>query len=185
MGMDKALIRLDGETLLTRVVSRVAVLAEEVLVVGRESLDPALPARAVPDCRPGAGSLGGIYTALRAARSARCLVVGCDMPFLNRRLLSYLIDLSAAYDLVIPRLDQLLEPLHAVYTKACLEPIADLLDQGNLRILDFFDRVHVRYVERAEVTVFDPHLLSFFNVNTPEQLQQALAAIRQVGGKSK
>ncbi len=182
MGMDKALVRLDGETLLQRVVSRVAFLAEEVLVVGRDSVDPSLPARAVPDCRPGTGSLGGIYTALRAARGTRCLVVGCDMPFLNRRLLSYLIDLSAAYDVVIPRLDHLVEPLHAVYAKACLEPIADLLNQGDLRIYDFFDRVHVRYVERAEVTVFDPDLLSFFNVNTPEQLQQALAVIRHLGG---
>lgn len=182
MGMDKALIRLDGETLLQRVVARVSTLTEEVLVVGRDSLDPSLPARAVPDCRPGTGSLGGIYTALREARGTRCLIVGCDMPFLNRRLLSYLIDLSPAYDVVIPRLDGLVEPLHAVYAKACLEPIADLLDRGDLRIYDFFDRVRVRYVERGEITVFDPDLLSFFNINTPEQLQQARAMIRRLGG---
>ena len=183
MGKDKALLRIDGETLLARAVTSLVEITDDVLVVGRSSVPEGVSARAVPDARPGAGSLGGIYSALLAAHTSRCLVVACDMPFLNRRLLSYLLDLSAGYDLVIPRLDDLLEPLHAVYAKTCLPPIEALLARGDLRILDFFDQVRVRYVDRPEIERFDPHLLSFFNVNTREQLAQALAMLAQAGGK--
>lgn len=183
MGTDKALLRLGGETLLSRAVASLVGLTDEVFVVGREVVEGSLPVRAVPDARPGAGSLGGVYTALLAMHGSRCLVVGCDMPFLNRRLLAYMLDLSAGYDLVIPRLDDCFEPLHAVYARACLEPIRGLLDKGELRILDFFAQVRVRYVGREEIAVFDPELLSFFNVNTPEQLQKAIALIQKTGGK--
>ncbi|MHB1005854.1 MAG: molybdenum cofactor guanylyltransferase [Chloroflexota bacterium] len=182
LGTDKALLRLGGETLLARVVGRLAAVTDEVLVIGRDNIDSVLPARAVADERPGAGSLGGIYTALRVAGTSRCLVVACDMPFLNPALLKYLIGLSADFDVVIPRLGKLLEPVHAVYAKSCLGPIEALLATENLRILDFFDQVRIRYVEHEEVVAFDPRLMSFFNVNTPEQWERARALVRQMEG---
>ena len=181
-GADKALLRLGGETLLARVVGRLAPLTDDVMVVGREQIDSDLPARAVADRRPGSGSLGGIYTALQTARTTRCLVVACDMPFLNSGLLAYLIGLEGDYDVVIPRLNGLLEPVHAVYARSCLGPIEDLLAAGNLRIFDFFAHVRVRYVEQSEVVAFDPQLMSFFNINTPEQWQRAQALVRQGEG---
>ena len=182
MGRDKALLRIDGHTILERVVASVSDLADEVFVVGRD--DPALPGvRAVPDARPGAGALGGIYTALLAARNPRCLVVACDMPFLNRDLLRHLIDLSAGYDIVIPRMGHWLEPVHAVYARTCLGPIRQLLDRGGKRIFDFFPDVDVRYVDREELEFFGPVDLSFFNVNTPDDLSRALAIAGERGGE--
>ncbi|MHB1416941.1 MAG: molybdenum cofactor guanylyltransferase [Chloroflexota bacterium] len=175
MGADKATLRVGGDTLLDRVIARLASNVEEVLVVGRGRTEPPSPVRAVADLRPGAGSLGGIFTALSFAQGSRCLVVACDMPFLNRRLLAYLLDLSPGYDVVIPRDDGNVEPLHAVYAKTCLEPIRTLLEEGDRRIVDFFPHVRVRYVEKQEIAVFDPELRSFFNVNTPAEFRQALA----------
>jgi hydrogenase maturation protease len=106
-------------------------------------------------------------------RCERGLFVACDMPLLNTPLLRYMIQLSPAFDVVIPRVGDETEPLHAVYSKACLQPIVDLIDRGKRRVVHFFDRVRVRYVEPREIEAFDPEHLSFFNINTPADLQRA------------
>jgi molybdopterin-guanine dinucleotide biosynthesis protein A len=62
--------------------------------------------------------------------------------------------------------------LHAIYSKSCLEPIDRLLARGGFKIIDFFSEVRVRYVEEHEVDIFDPQHLSFFNVNTPSDLEE-------------
>lgn len=170
---------------MSRVVNDLRPLCDEVIVVGRERDDGFGADLVVPDLVAGAGALGGLYTALKLAKNNLCVVVACDMPFLNRKLLSHMIELSAGYDLVLPRMETYVETLHAVYTKSCLEPIEALLAEGNLRIYDFYDQVRVRYVDRAEIELFDPALLSFFNINTPEQLAQALGILREQGGQAK
>jgi molybdopterin-guanine dinucleotide biosynthesis protein A len=74
---------------------------------------------------------------------------------------------------VVPRLDGLVEPLHAVYSKSCLAPIERLLKQGNMEVRVLFDLVRVRYVESDEIDRFDPEHLSFFNINTEADLERA------------
>jgi molybdopterin-guanine dinucleotide biosynthesis protein A len=90
-----------------------------------------------------------------------------------------MIELSAGFDLVIPRLGELVEPLHAVYSKACLAPIERLLEQGILSVRELFSLVRVRYVETEEIDRFDPEHLSFFNVNTKSDLARARDLLRQ------
>lgn len=174
LGTNKAFVKVGGVPLIERVVRTLSQISDDVRIVTNEPEEyRSLGVPAVRDTWPGMGSLGGIYTGLEAARHPRAIVVGCDMPFLDLRLLRFMILLSADYDVVIPRLDGLLEPLHAIYGKACLGPIEDLLRAGDLRIVHFLGRVTVRYVERAEVEIFDPQQLSLFNVNTPEDLECA------------
>lgn len=174
-GRDKSLLRLAGEPLVARTVRTVAALSDDLIIVTN---DPAryetlaLPARLVPDERPGLGSLMGIYSGLKAARYSHALAVACDMPFLSLSLLRYMLPLADGHDVVIPRLDGLMEPLHAVYGKACLPPMRRLLDQGHRQIIAFFDKVRVRYVGAGEVEPLDPRRLSFVNVNTPEDWEQ-------------
>jgi molybdopterin-guanine dinucleotide biosynthesis protein A len=74
---------------------------------------------------------------------------------------------------VVPRVGELVEPLHAVYAKSCLAPVERLLEQGNLRVDALFDLVKVRYVETDEIDRFDPQHLSFFNINTRADLERA------------
>ena len=114
---------------------------------------------------PGAASLGGICTAIAAAQHGRVLVVGCDMPFLDVDLLSELIAMDG--DAVVPRVDGFPEPLHAVYSKACLGPIEKRIKAGELKIRGFFSDVQVRYVD------LDPGHPSFQNVNTPDLVKEA------------
>ncbi len=167
LGRDKALLKLDGQTLIERIVTRVAQISAEVIVVTNAPPKFAhLEARLVSDVYPQKGSLVGIYSGLQAARHHYGLVVACDMPFINLNLLRHMIGLAPGYDVVIPAVDGLPEPLHAIYSRNCLAPIDRLLATGNLKIIDFFPEVRVRYVEEEVVDRFDPHHLSFFNVNT-------------------
>jgi molybdopterin-guanine dinucleotide biosynthesis protein A len=104
------------------------------------------------------------------ARHDRTLVVACDMPWLNRPLLEYMVGLREAADVVVPRWDKFPEPLHAIYSKACLEPMREKLEAGMLKITAFYGRVSLRFVEREEIARFDPEGRSFVNVNTPDEL---------------
>jgi molybdopterin-guanine dinucleotide biosynthesis protein A len=127
----------------------------------------------VPDVYPGKGALVGVYSGLKAAATFYSLVVACDMPFLNIALLRHLMELSPGFDIVIPKLEGKLEPLHAVYSKGCLGPIEDMLGEDWLKVTDLPDRVRARYVGDDEVEMFDPEHDSFLNVNSESDLQRA------------
>ena len=125
------------------------------------------------DIYPRKGPLGGIYTGLAASTTVYNLVVACDMPFLNLGLINYMIQVAPAFDLVVPRIGRLTEPLHAIYSKKCREPIENLIQQNELSVHKFLSLVKGRYVEAEEIDRFDPKHLSFFNINTEADLKKA------------
>jgi molybdopterin-guanine dinucleotide biosynthesis protein A len=171
LGIDKSLLEIEGQPLIARTVHSLEPLSDDLIIVANEPARYrflALVARFVPDEKRGMGSLMGIYSGLKAARYSHALVVACDMPFLNLPLLRFMVSVADGQDVVIPRLDELLEPLHSVYGRACLPFMAALLEQGRRKITAFFPEVRVRYVEEQEIDLFDPSHLSFVNVNTPE-----------------
>ncbi len=178
LGRDKAQEAVGNSNLLQRVVSQLSSFSNDIIIVtarGKSlSQFTGCPRfRIVADAYPGKGALVGLGSGLAASNSWYNLVVACDMPFLNQALLRYMIKLSAGFDLVVPRVGELVEPLHAVYSKSCLAPIERLLSQGNLRVSALFDLVKVRYVEADEIDSFDPKHLSFFNINTEADLEMA------------
>ena len=174
LGRDKAVVEIRGKSLVERVIDRLSPLGTEIIVV-TSSTDqlPDLGVKMVVDSYPGKGALVGIYSGLKEAASFHSLVVACDMPLLNINLLRYMVELSPAFDVVIPRVKGYLEPLHAVYSKNCLPPIEGMLHEGRLKIADLLPTVRVRYVEDAEVERFDPLRLSFFNINSEADLERA------------
>lgn len=183
LGHDKVLETIDSKSLLQRVVSRAGPVCKDILIVTAKERDiPQLVSRTrlrvVTDIFPGKGPLGGIYTGLVKSGYSYNLVVAADMPFLNRALLRYMIGLSDGFDTVVPRVGDLVEPLHAVYSKGCLATIETMLRQGNLSVADLLRRVRVRYVEAGEIDRFDPQHLSFFNINTGADMDAA----RQLAG---
>ena len=183
LGTDKSLVNMNGQPLIEQIVAKLARLSDDVIIATNspEKYDH-LEARLVGDIYPGKGALGGIYSGLWAAANAYSLVVACDMPFLDLNLLRYMILLACGHDVIIPRIGELLEPLHAIYSKSCLEPIDRLLARGGLKIIDFFSEVRVRYVEEDEVDIFDPQHLSFFNVNTLSDLEEMKKMARRDRG---
>ena len=183
LGHEKALETVGNKSLIQWVVFSLGFFSSDIIIVtAAKQVFPRFTdyprLRVVTDAYPGKGPLGGIYTGLAASDSFYNLVIACDMPFLNRDLLDYMIQISAGFDLVVPRSGNMVEPLHAVYSKGCLAPVEGLLKQGNLRVHELFTLVKVRYVEAAEVNRFDPEHLSFFNVNTEADLETA----REIAG---
>lgn len=169
MGRDKALLELGGQSLLERTLDVLTTLCDELIVVADEARRYARLARVVPDVFTGSGTLGGVHAGLAAMKNDWGIVVACDMPFLDVRVLGYMAGLAPGYDVVVPFVAGNYEPLHAVYSKRCVEPIAALLAQGPQRIICFYDQVRVRRVEEGEVRRFDPTLRTWINVNTPEE----------------
>jgi molybdopterin-guanine dinucleotide biosynthesis protein A len=184
-GRDKLSEVIGDRTLLQRVIDRLDGLSSQILVViaQGQSQPCMLPtsAQVIVDLYPEKGALGGIYTGLVASHSLHSLVVAADMPFLNTALLHYMIENSPVYDVVIPRIDGTLEPLHAIYSKNCLTYMQQQVERGEFRIRNFFGRVKVRYVEQAEIDRFDPQHLSFFNINTLADLRRAKKLLRKSG----
>ena len=185
MGRDKAVEPFGGEPLIRRVIRRASNAvgaAEVVVVVASQERADALPLeashRTAVDVFPDCGSLGGIYTGLDAARTDWVLVTACDMPFLSAPLLAYMAGLRDGVDAVVPEIDGRPEPTHAFYSRDCRSAIEKKLRAGELKISGFFEDVTVRWVPESEVRQFDPEMLSFFNINRPEDLARALELAR-------
>ena len=171
MGTDKSFVPFLGRPMIEIVLERVAGLGDETILITNKPEEYAhLGLPMFGDLYPETGPLGGIYTALHHAANPHVLIVACDMPWLNRPLLVYMVGLREAADVVVPRWDKFPEPLHAVYSKTCLEPMREKLEAGVLKITAFYGRVSLRFVEREEIARFDPEGRSFVNVNTPDDL---------------
>ena len=184
LGQDKALEIIGNRSLLERVVLYLSLFNSGIIIVTAPKqpfpqLDAYPKLSVVTDIYLNKGPLGGIYTGLKASDSFLNLVVACDMPFLNQTLLHYMIQISTGFDLVVPRLGDMVEPLHAVYSKGCLAPIESLLKQGNLSLRQLFTLVKVKYVEAEEINRFDPEHLSFFNINSQADLERAKRLVEE------
>jgi len=186
LGQDKVLEKVGNSSLLEQVISRIDSLVKEIIIVTAEQrtfsrLEGHPKLKTVYDILPGKGSLGGIYTGLVKSSSFYNLVIAADMPFLNQSLLRYMLEVSDGFDFILPRVNNLYEPLHAVYSKNCIAHIESMIKQGRRVIIELFDHVKVRYVEAEEVDRFDPQHLSFFNINTKEDLKLARKIARGAG----
>lgn len=174
MGTDKAFVPFQGRPMIEIVIERVAGLgAETILITNKPAEYAHLGLPMFGDVLPDHGPLGGIYTAVLRAQHPYVLVVACDMPWLSPALLTYQINLRHTADIIVPQWDKFPEPLHAVYSKACLPAIEANLQAQQLKITAFFGRVSVRFVKREEIEKVDVNGRSFANVNTPDELHNA------------
>jgi molybdenum cofactor guanylyltransferase len=181
-GRPKGLMELGGRRLVERVLMALTPVVDDVLVVtNTPQLYAFLGLPMVQDVYPDRGSLGGIYSGLRAAPGQAALTVACDMPFLHPEVLKLVAERSGEGDVVIPRVGDQLETLHAAYGKACLPHIEERLLAGKLKIIGFFEKVRVVEITEADVARFRDPRLVFMNVNTPEELDRARELMAELG----
>ncbi|UFS69894.1 molybdenum cofactor guanylyltransferase [Geomonas sp. RF6] len=182
MKRNKALLPIEGETFIGRTYRKLKVLFPELLLVtNTPELYDFIPCPKVPDFYPGAGALAGIHAGLMHAATQHVFVVACDMPFLNESLIRYLCGRGEEGDIIIPENHGGVEPLHAVYSRRCCDPMQESLSEGRYRIIDCFNTLSVVKVSCEEVERIDPHLLSFRNVNTPEEYEMILQGVQGKG----
>jgi molybdopterin-guanine dinucleotide biosynthesis protein A len=173
-GTNKALVKVDGTLLIERVVKVMKTVFEEVVLITNTPEEYAfLELPMVGDLIRGLGPIGGIYTGLAAISSDAGYFVACDMPFLNAGLLRHMVEVREGVDAVVPRVDWMLEPLHALYAKTCIPAIRSLIDSHDFQILRCFQKIRVRYVDEEELRAFDPELWSLFNINKPQDWPSA------------
>ncbi|MDE3119929.1 MAG: molybdenum cofactor guanylyltransferase [Nitrospirota bacterium] len=177
MGRDKRVLELGGQTLLERSLSVLDSLFAEVIVSVAEPLPELreLRARVVTDMIPDCATLGGLYTGLFSASYPRVFAAACDMPFLAAPLIQRMIDLGRDADVVMVRLANGLQPMHAIYSKACLPHLEQMLRVKNLRVQELLSAsgLSVKILSEDDVRDADPQLLSFLNVNQPADLEFA------------
>ena len=200
MGKNKALMQLGGDSLITHVIRRMHLITTELLLITNSPAEYAhLNVRMHGDIIPDTGALGGIYTGLTQASYDTVLCVACDSPFLEPKLLAYLVSVLGEYDAVMPYTYKetpnrrnkdigvtnpshdgqvTLQTLCAAYAKRCLPIIEQMLLESELRVHALSEHAHVRRVSPEVWQKFDSQGMSFFNVNTPEDFERADSYIR-------
>ena len=185
---NKAFIELPtGETILQHTINILQEIFPEIIIVTNQK-DAYLPygscgkfnVPVVEDLIKESGPLGGIFTGLCYSVSKHNFVVACDMPFIQPALIRLLLEKSGNYDVVIPEIDGEVEPLFAVYSKNCLPVMFEHLQKQNLKIRQVLGKLHLKKIGREEIDRLDPKHLSFFNINTQEDLRKAESLIEKV-----
>lgn len=173
MGTDKGLLSFMGKPLFMYIIDQVTALSDDVFVISNH------PERYTSseypiyqDKIPGIGALGGLHSALVHAQHDLCFALACDMPFVNKGILTHLHKNADQFDVVIPQLDtEKLEPFRALYRKTCLPVIEEAIHSGERRAIGFLSRVRTQKIPRSELIRFNPALDTFLNINTPLDLE--------------
>ena len=177
MGADKALKPFLGRALIQRVIERLSLIADEVIVTTNRPEDYLfLGLRLFPDLKPGRGALGGLYTAIASAAHPFVAVVACDMPFASATLLEAMTRLlvEKEADVVIAKSEEGYEPIHAVYRReTCLPAIESAIESDQWKVIAWFPQVKVHTLMLEDVRQYDPSGLAFWNVNTPDEFAEA------------
>jgi molybdopterin-guanine dinucleotide biosynthesis protein A len=174
-GSNKALTKLAGRAMIEHPAKILTELFKNRLLITNSPAEYTfLGWPVVGDIYPDSGPLAGIHAALKSVTSPLIFVAGCDMPFLNKTLISYLCSLVEGYDVVIPRTAKSLEPLHAIYRRSIVKVIEKSLARGNRKIHQVFSELKTREVSEAEMLAVTGDLISFRNINTPEDLPKEI-----------
>jgi molybdopterin-guanine dinucleotide biosynthesis protein A len=175
-GEPKALLEVGGRRIVERVADVLGQVADDLLLVtNTPELFDWMGLPMVPDVFPDCGSLGGIYSGLKAAPGEAAFTVACDMPFLSPAVARLVTSRAADADVVVPRVGPHYETLHACYARACLGPMERRLGAGQLKITGFWDEVRVLAIPEEDIARLADPTAVFLNVNTPTDLERARA----------
>ncbi len=187
MGRDKRFLELEGATLFARALSVLDDLFPEVLVSVADALPEGAEVahRVVTDLIPNCAALGGLYSGLSLATHPRVFVAACDMPLLSAPVIRAMVERDPRADVIMARLPQGLQPMHAVYSKQCLPYLEAMARAGNLKMQEMAQQqgLVTRIVPEDELREMDPQALSFLNINTPADLEFARKLVASRPGR--
>ena len=174
MGADKAFLSVAGMPMIEHVLRALRKSVERIIIVTNSpEAYASYDALVITDACDKRGPLTWIYSGLLRSQDDYNVVVACDMPFLNSRLLSYMTGLAGEYDVVLPKIGDFIEPLHAVYRRGLVQVIEDHIKRDQRKIREILTGLRVRHVTEKEIDRFDPLRRSFINLNTPEEYEEA------------
>lgn len=181
MGRDKAFLRLDGETLLSRMLKLAGTVTSEVGIVGDAEKFAAFSSFVVPDVYPDRGPLGGIHAALSAASGELNLILAVDLPFVEPEFLRYVTEqaLASAAVVTVPRTKEGWQPLCAVYRRDFASIAEHALDAGKNKIDPLFAEVKTKIIDEKELARAGFSEEMFRNLNSPQDLEEAKRNFRE------
>jgi molybdopterin-guanine dinucleotide biosynthesis protein A len=186
MGQNKALINLNGDPMISYVIDAMLDLVDEVVisVAKGSSADydefSEIGFEVVEDSQEGFGPLEGLTCALKSARGEYVLISPCDTPFLKRELCDALISRADGRDGAVPVIKGLYEPLHGAFRRtAAISAFEKATVQGKRKPVDAFEGLDLVVMEENELRTIDPELESFWNLNGPEDVRQAVEKLRE------
>jgi len=193
MGRPKESLPIGDTTMLGWQCRTLLACAAPVVVIGRDAAQalPPLPddVDVAQDELPGEGPLAAIAAGLRRLRERHgfgdldaAVTVGCDQPFLTAAIVAGLRDRLGAAQLLMPRAEDKLQPLTAIYRTAVVATADRLLAAGSRRPRELADAVESAIVEADELRDLDPELRFLRNLNHPDASDAAVAALAPPGG---
>jgi molybdopterin-guanine dinucleotide biosynthesis protein A len=174
MGTNKAFLIIDGVRLIDNILGIYRKIFDEIIIVTNDPLAyiEFSDAVIVTDIYKEKGALGGIYTGLFYASYNNSFVAACDMPYLNKDFILYMIGQTGKHDIIVPENTDGFQPLHAVYSRNCLPVINRLLTADKLKITGIYKEMRLLKIPAGEIKQFDPDGLVFLNINTPEDYKE-------------
>jgi molybdopterin-guanine dinucleotide biosynthesis protein A len=177
MGSDKASLLLDGQTLLqTVIVSMQQIFPAVMLSVRQPRAGIALPQ--ICDGQPDGGPLVGLVASLEQITTPWIFAVACDMPFVVPKVVELLGGHRLQHQAVVPVVHGHPQPLAAFYAAGCLARFRANLDAKQKGLRGILKQLDVCYVDEAEMLQADPHLRSFFDLDTPQDMEAAMNGVR-------
>ena len=178
-GQDKALVEIAGAPMLLRMRGLLSSIAENVRVIAAPQKYAALGVTGIPDRWAGEGPLAGIITALLTTKETGGadwnLIIGCDMPFLTREWLSYLVEraLASGAEVVAPKSAQGLEPLCACWLTGAAPKLQTAFESGTRKITQAMKQLQLEIVDESDWKGFDSAGRLFWNMNTAADYDEA------------
>lgn len=174
-GENKAFLKIGERDNLSNIIHLSEGLFDEILLITNEPEKYAEfgEFRIYCDIITGKGPLGGIHSALNHSENGSVFFLPCDMPFLSRKLISKEIEtfLAVKCDIIIPRIGDLIEPLHSIFSVNVKNDLQDhIYGTDNYAIRKFFDRTEVYY---WDIEDNEANRKAFFNINTHHDLENA------------
>ena len=175
-GQEKYFFSYDGKTFIEHILGALREVVDEIVLAAK---DPAQcerfnhldGVRCVSDIRKGIGPMGGLHAGVLEVRGDLVVVVACDMPCINPRVIEHLFSFMDDYDAVIPLWKPgMIEPLHAIYRREALLAYLEQPEHDSLH--EMVGSMRVRFVGIDELRRLDPDLKTFTNVNKLEELER-------------
>lgn len=182
MKFNKAFAEIGGKSSLQIILDKFnTVFSETIIICNNPELYQGMADRVYTDIFPGLGPVAGIHSALHHASYDNVFVLGCDMPFIDLRLVSYMVEqIDNKYQAIVPELAGYLQPLAAAYNRRCLPVFTRCLQADKLKLTRIFEELDARVLRDAELARFGKVEEIFFNVNDAAALQKAQEIARRL-----
>lgn len=174
-GKKKAFRKIGDLMILESIYGLFSNLFKEVIIVVNEPEEFAgWDMTIVTDIIPSKCALAGLHAGLFYASYPYAYVTACDTPFIEQPVVEYIVDqIQPGYEVVVPRTDDGIETLSAVYSKDCIPLIERNLEKNIFMIKKFFRKKKVKEIPVEQLKLLDPKMRFIFNVNTPKDLEKA------------